>query len=166
MKYLILFSSIFVLLSTNAIGQNEKAQTTYIYNIVKYVDWPESYKSGDFVIGILGTSGINAELKKLATTKKVYSQKITIVEFNSPEEITKCHVLFITKIKTGVIKEALAKIGSNATLVIGEFPGLANLGAAINFVTQEGKLVFQLNENSAKKQGLQISSQLKELSLY
>ncbi|MHC1704965.1 MAG: YfiR family protein [Tenuifilaceae bacterium] len=164
MKNYLLLSCIFVLLSMNVIGQNEKQQTSYIYNIVKYVDWPASYKSGDFVIGVFGSGPITAELNKLATTKKVFSQKITVVEFNSPEEISNCHVLFVTRAKTSLIKEALAKVGSNSTLIIGEFPGLANLGAAVNFVTQEGKLVFQLNEAAAKRQGLQISSQLKELS--
>jgi len=166
MKKLLFLSTIFVLVSTHVNSQDVKIQANYIYNIVKYVNWPESYKSGDFVIGILGTAAINDEIKKLATTKKVFSQKISVVEFSSPEEITNCHVLFVTKVKTGVIKEAVAKVGSNSTLIIGEFPGLANLGAAINFVNQDGKLVFQLNEAAVKRQGLKVSSQLVELSLY
>lgn len=145
-------------------GQKEKQETSYIYNIVKYVDWPDSYKTGDFVIGILGSSGINAELKKLATTKKVFSQKIIIVEFNTPADITKCHVLFITDSQSSLIKEAAIKLNGMATLIIGETPGLASSGAAINFITQDGKLVFQLNENAAKRKGLQVSAQLAELS--
>ncbi len=166
MKQFLFITFVFAIISFNVKGQDEKLQTTYIYNIVKNVDWPESYYTGDFVIGILGSGPITDELKKMASTKKVFSQKISIVEFNSPEEITKCHVLFITKLKANSIKDVVAKIGANATLIIGETPGLASYGASINFIKQDGKLVFQINESTANKQGLKISSNLKELALF
>lgn len=165
MRNFLLLTSIFVLFSINAIGQKERQQANYIYNIVKYVEWPESYKTGDFVIGILGSSNVSKELKKMATTKKVFSQKITVLDFNSTEEITKCHVLFITELNSGLIKLAIAKLGTGATLIVGESNGLATQGAAINFIEQDGVLSFQLNELTLKRRGLQVDSKLKELSL-
>lgn len=165
MRNFLLLSSIFVLFSVNAIGQKERQQANYIYNIVKYVEWPESYKTGDFVIGILGSSNVSKELKKMATTKKVFSQKITVLDFNSTEEITKCHVLFITELNSGLIKLAIAKLGTGATLIVGESNGLATQGAAINFIEQDGVLSFQLNELTLRRRGLQVDSKLKELSL-
>lgn len=165
MKNFLFLTSVFVLFSLNSIGQNQKQQANYILNIVKYVAWPELYKTGDFVIGVLGTSTITEELRKLATTKKVFSQKITVVEFKSTEEITKCHVLFITDLNSGLIKLALTKILGNATLVIGETEGLATQGAGINFIKVDGELKFQINEVSIRKRGLQVDSKLVNLSL-
>ncbi len=165
MRNYLFLTSIFILFSINSVGQNQKQQANYIYNIIKYVAWPESYKTGDFVIGVLGTSKITEELRKLATTKKVFSQKITVVEFKSTQEITKCHVLFITELNSGLIKLAMAKIAGNATLVIGESDGLATMGAGINFLKQDGDLRFQINEISIRKRGLQVDSKLVNLSL-
>jgi hypothetical protein len=165
MRNILFLSTIFVMISVNVMGQDEKLVARYIYNIVQYVNWPDAYKSGDFVIGVFGSGDITKELKKIAATKKVVSQTISVVEFNSVDEISKCHVLFITDAKSGLIKEALMKLGTNATLIIGETDGLAMAGAGINFVNKEGELVFQLNENAIKRRGLQTNSKLRELSM-
>ncbi len=165
MKKLLFASIALVLFTINVKGQNERLQANYIYNIVKYVEWPTEYKTGDFVIGVLGSSPITKELKKLAETKKVFNQKITIVEFNSTDQISKCHVLFISKLSSGLINLAVAKVGNNATLIIGESEGLATQGAGINFIKQEDALSFQLNEVSIKRRGLQVDSKLKSLAL-
>lgn len=164
MRNILFLTCIFVLFSFKSIGQNHKQQANYIYNIIKYIAWPESYKTGDFVIGVLGTGAITGELKKIATTKKVLTQKITIVEFKSTDEITKCHVLFITELNSGLIKLALARIASNSTLIVGESDGLATQGAGINFIKLDGELNFQINEVSIRKRGLQVDSKLLNLS--
>lgn len=164
-KQLFIFVAI-LFFSNNLFGQNERLQATYIYNIVKHIDWPKEYKSGDFVIGVLGSGSIVDELKKIANTKKVYSQKITIVEFAKTDDITNCHALFITKINSNSISGVISRIGRNATLIIGESPKLSSFGAAINFIKVDGKLVFEINESAANKQGLKVSSSLKELSIY
>jgi len=165
MRNSLFFSFFFVLLSTVTKGQDVKMEANYIYNISKYVNWPADYKTGDFVIGVLGPSGITLELTKIAATKKFFSQKISIMEFTSVSDIKNCHILFVTKMASGTIKEAVAKIGTNATLVVSEFPGLANYGAAINFIMKDGKMVFQYNEAAAKRQGLQVNSRLVDLSI-
>lgn len=165
MKKLFFASVVLVLFAINVKGQNEKLQANYIYNIVKYIEWPAAYKTGDFVIGVLGSSPITKELKKLAETKKVFNQKITIVEFSSTDQISKCHVLFISKLSSGLINIAVAKVGTNATLIIGESEGLATQGAGINFIVQEDVVSFQLNEVSIKRRGLQVDSKLKSLAL-
>ena len=165
MRNFLFLTSIFVLFSFRSIGQNQRLQANYIYNIIKYINWPESYKTGDFVIGVLGSSKVTVELKKLAATKKVFAQSISVVEFNSTADISKCHVLFISNLSSGLIREALARVGSNATLIISESPGLAASGSAINFILKDETLGFELNEVAIKRRGLQVDSKLKNLSL-
>lgn len=165
MKKLFFVSIVLTLFAVNAKGQHERLQANYIYNIVKYIEWPTAYKTGDFIIGVLGNSSVTKELKKLAETKKVFNQKITILEFNSTDQISKCHVLFISKLSSGLINLAVAKVGTNSTLIIGESEGLATQGAGINFIVQEDVVSFQLNEVSIKKRGLLVDSKLKSLAL-
>ena len=33
---------------------NAKIKAIYIYNFTKYIEWPDSYKEGSFVIGFIG----------------------------------------------------------------------------------------------------------------
>lgn len=165
MKKLFFITVAIVLLAFNVKSQDARLEANYIYNIIKYVEWPESYKSGDFIIGVLGDSPVSKELKKLAATKKVFNQKITVVDFKQTNDITKCHVLFISELSSNLMKLALVMVGNNATLIIGESEGLATQGAGINFIKQQDVLSFQINEASIKRRGLQVDSKLKSLAL-
>ena len=51
-------------------AQKEKFHSIFIYNFSKYVKWPDAQNSGIFVIGVLGTSAIQKDLKKMAAAKK------------------------------------------------------------------------------------------------
>lgn len=165
MRNFLFLSGILLLLSINVNGQDEKLKANYIYNIVKYINWPESYQTGDFVIGVLGSSKVTPELKKIAATKKVTSQKISVIEFNSTDEISKCNVLFINDLSSGLIKVVATKLGYSPTLIIGESRGLATMGAGINFVAKGDALGFEINEISIRQKGLQVDSKLKALAL-
>ncbi len=87
--------TLFTLLSSSSFAQLAKMQALYLYNFTRYVEWPESYKTGDFVIGVAGTgSDVATELKDIATKRKVNAQVIQIIEFKSVKDYKTCHLLF------------------------------------------------------------------------
>lgn len=57
-------------LSSNAWAQKSKYQSIFIYNFIKYIKWPDSYNSGNFIIGVVGNSDIVASLEQMAAAKK------------------------------------------------------------------------------------------------
>ena len=146
---------------------NSKIKSIFIYNFTKYVDWPESQKQGDFVIGVLGNTNTNLikELEKMAQFSKVGTRNFVIKVYNSVDEIGKCQLLFITSEKSSLISAAVQKVSKNNTLVIGENSGLIKKGAVINFVYQENKQMFELSKNNAEKYGLTVSSSLANMAI-
>jgi hypothetical protein len=143
-------------------GQKEKIQSVFIYNfITKYIEWPASAKNGDFIIGVLGSSPIVAELEELAYNRNVGNQKITIKTFRSAEDVTQCHVLYITESKTVEMEKALAKVGS--TLIITDNAPSGTKGDAINFITVSGKQRFGVKAYNAINKGLVVSPELGKL---
>ena len=42
-------------------------------NFTKLVEWPQTYREGEFVIGVIGSSPIYTELEKMAKTKKEFA---------------------------------------------------------------------------------------------
>lgn len=143
-----------------------KMQSVFIYNFTKYIQWPEPYRQGDFVIGVLGgNAAITSELQEMARSKRAGNQPIVVKEFGSPGEISRCHILFIPENKSTQISQALSKIGSNSTLVVTEKEGYARKGAVINFVIRDSKQKFELNVANAQKQGLVVLQSLKNLAI-
>lgn len=137
----------------------------YIYNFTRYVDWPENYKANDFVIGVLGDCEIYNELITFTDKKKVGNQSISIVCFNNIEDIKKCHILYIPYSKNIDFKSILKKVNGYNNLIVGDYQGLTEAGAAINFVYVEDKLRFELNSDNAMKYGLKVNSILCKMAL-
>lgn len=144
-----------------------KIKVMFLYNFTKYIEWPQDYKQGDFVIGILGTSSENVtkELEKLAITKKAGIQNIVIKTYNSVAEIEKCHMLFIPEGKSTSLDDAMAKCRKTSTLIVTEKDGLAKKGSAINFVVKDNKQNFELNKGNIERYNLNVSSSLLSLAI-
>jgi len=144
-------------------SQDYKFHSLFIYNFTKYIEWPESYKSGDFVIGVLGKSDIIESLQKMAEIKTVGAQKIQVEVVNDVSAAPKCHMLFIPQGQSGKLEEVLAAFSGKPTLIISERPGLGKKGSGINFVLEEGKWRFELNKTAIESSSLKVSSELMKL---
>ncbi len=166
MKNIFIFLAICIFHFNTANAQTEKMESVFIYQFVsKYIEWPATDKSGDFIIGILGSSPIESELNTMAASKTVGSQKIVVKKYASVGEMGKCHVIYVPSSKKGSLGEVKGKIGGNSTLIVSSCDGGAKAGSAINFVTVDGKLKFELNKANAKSQKLNVADALSQLAI-
>lgn len=167
MKYKFFITSILILLLKLSLvkGQTDipQAQAMFIYNFTRLIDWPE--KSGDFIIGVIGSNEVFNALTSYTQGKKVGLQNITVKQFKEVTDITPCNILFIGFSRTKNIPEILKIIGDNNTLIITEKTGAIQMGAAINFVIIGDKLKFEIKIDNATKYGLKVSSKLAEMAV-
>ena len=141
-----------------------QAQTLFIYDFSALIEWPQDYQNGPFIIGVIGESQIYEELKNYTAAKNVHSQNIQVVQFNSEEEISKCHILFVPFSKTRLIPKINKSLAGQSTLLITEKNGALSAGSAINFVIVHEKIKFEVNAENAYKCGLRLSPELKEMA--
>ncbi|HON19610.1 MAG TPA: YfiR family protein [Salinivirgaceae bacterium] len=146
-------------------GQAEKVQAMFVYNFTKYIEWPASTKSGNFVIAILGNSPIYEELIKIAESKNVGNQTIVVRKINSTSEISDQHIVFISENKSSEIERVTNKIGSNPILLITESSGMIGKGAGINFIIVDNKQRFEMKKENITSKGLKISSELEKFAI-
>ncbi len=163
-KIIIALAALF--LATNAYMQTSipKAQTLYIYNFSRLIEWPANYRTGNFIIGVLGSSEIATELEAFTKGKKVGAQSIQVVRYKEPAEIQNCHIIFITFSRTKQMAQVLPVLNGKSTLIISEKSGALNEGSAINFVVATDKLKYEINANNASKYGIKFSAKLQEMS--
>lgn len=154
-----------ILFSFSATSQSEKFQAVFIYNFTKHIEWPESLRSGDFIIGVLGSSPIISELETLAQSRKVGNQQIVVKRFKTTDEISLCHIIYIPSGRSGDLGAVIAAVKNHNSLIITDKEGLINAGAAINFVVSENKQKFELKKSNATKYGLKVSSDLERLAI-
>lgn len=146
-------------------NSNAKIKATFIYNFTKYIDWPDNYKEGNFVIGVLGTTPFYNELTSLLSTKTVGNQRFELKSFTGVNSINgTCHLLFIPSEYSSLLPEALKKVKHSCTLIITEKSGLIRQGSAINFIVENNKQRFELNKENIQKYKLKVSSSLMALA--
>lgn len=142
-------------------SSNAKLKASFIYNFTKYIDWPDKYKQGNFVIGVLGTTPFYNDLITLLSTKTVGSRRFEIKSFTSVDAISEiCHVLFVPTENSAMLADVLKKLKGKSTLIVTEKPGLAKQGAAINFVVQNNKQSFEISKSNIEKYNLKVSTTL------
>jgi len=165
MKYKIIFIAFMILFCAgNIFAQNEKFKALYIYNITKYINWSSNDKTEYFVIGVLGNSDIIEELKTIAKKRKINEKNVQVVKYSSINDVTNCHILFLTSAKSNLLSNFTPKKYNNI-LIITEKKGMIDIGAAINFIEIEGILKFEVNTNNITKYGLKYNSELLNFSI-
>lgn len=147
-----------------AIDTNAKIKAVFIYNFTKYIEWPKTYKEGEFTIGVVGETPLYSELTKMTQTKKVANQPLQVKKFNSSDDISKCHILYLSKDKSAELNSVIKKLKNNSTLIVTEQTGLVDKGAGINFIIKDNRQKFELNKGNVEKYKLKVSSNLEALA--
>lgn len=143
-----------------------KAYTLFVYNFMKYVEWPEAQSKGDFVICILGDSPIDKELQALASTKKLKGRNIVIKKCGTPEDASGSHLVYVASGKSSAVKILKDQTKDKPILIVGEREGLAKKGAAMSFVTTEDdELKFDINKKDLEQHQLKVASSLLNLGI-
>jgi hypothetical protein len=157
---------IFFLIPFIASAQTEipRAQALFIYNFSRLIEWPPNYKTGPFVIGVLGSAPITEQLKTFTSGKQVGTQPITVKTYGSPEEISTCHILFVPFSETKYMARIVSQVATKSTLIITEKNAAIEEGSAINFVVIGDKLKFELSPDHASKYNIKLSSKLNEMA--
>ncbi len=164
LNYLVLMVT-FLVLSAGANAQNSKYQVAFLYNFTNYIEWPADYKTGNFIIGVLGqNTPIAQDLKELAKMKKVHGQTIEVRVFARESDVSNCHILYVPKNFANKIA-AIENSIKGSTLLISDTPGSISKGAAISFVESNGKLGYELQASNAEKHGLKLNSRLAALAV-
>jgi hypothetical protein len=143
-------------------AQEEKAISAAIYNFTRYVEWPASDASGDFIIDVIGHKSVYEKLKEMTAGKTVGKQNIVVRFIESVNGISNSHILFLGFWQSKDIAGVVEKISKFHTLLISEKDGLIESGAGINFVIRNSQIKFEIKRANIQKYGLTLSKELEQ----
>lgn len=162
-----LFSGvIWFLMLDNARAQQfseNEVKAAFLCNFSKFVEWPSnSFPSSisPIIIGVLNDSVVAKVTEKLASNMNIGGRKLQIIQYNSIEQATHCHILYISPSEKDQLPEILKKVSEFPVLTVSETIGFCQLKGMINFSKSKNKFGFEINVNSTKRAGIKISSKL------
>jgi hypothetical protein len=139
------------------------AKSKFIYNFTNFFQWPRSVRSGDFVIGVVGSNDVYTNLKDYTKGKQVITQDIAVEKFSKAKNASDCHILFVSKYKINQL-DKLSQQDVKNTLLISDSQKGINKGAAINFVLVGNRLRFEFASSNVMQSGLKFSSRIKDMA--
>lgn len=148
-------------------SNESQAKAAFVYNFVKFVDWPKEAFSDNrapIIVGLVGEDSTNSAIDQTINGKTANGRRLLIKRFPTFRSITRCHILFIGSSQKDNLRQILAAVGPSV-LTIGETERFAQMGGIINFTTVDHKLRFEINPAAAEKAGLKISAKLLSLAL-
>jgi hypothetical protein len=145
--------------------QASQVKAAHLYNLAKFVDWPEEPPggSGPLVITVYGDDPVGPTLEHFFSGKTVNGRPLIVRRTSRVEELLPCHLLFISSSDRKRLGEVLQAVGNAAVLTVGETEAFTQLGGAVQFILEGGTVQFRINTEATRRSGLRISSKLLSL---
>jgi hypothetical protein len=171
----------------SAKSKEYQIKAAFIYNFIKFVDWPEEKMADSnepITIGIIGSEDFVNAFEPVIH-KKVKNRNISIKYFEGYEKLKRareederkwnqkmealktCHVLMFCicdSVRLENSSQIIKALKGSPVLTVGETAGFLESGGIINFLMEDKKVRFEINVTAAKKSKLKISSKLLRLA--
>ena len=145
-----------------------RLKAAFIFNFAKFVEWPTSAfadAKSPFVIGVLGENPFGTDLEATVRGKSINEHPIVVKACPNLEEARATHILFVSTTEKKRFEEIFKSLRGTSVLTVGETERFTESGGLINFVSENNKIRFQINDPGAKAAGLKISSKLLSLAV-
>jgi uncharacterized protein DUF4154 len=137
-----------------------QVKAAYLYNFVKFIEWPDATRQGPLTICIAENNPFGKALDDLVRGESIDGRAIAARVVSAPQP--DCHVVFVPR---GVAAGEYLRTARNApVLTVGESADFVAQGGIINFVRDAGMIRFEIDQDAARRAGLQISSRLLRLA--
>ena len=136
-----------------------QVKAAFLFNFLKFVEWPAAAGDAPWVIGILGHDPFAGVLEDTVRGKMVSGRRVEVRRYIRPAEVKDCNILFIGRADF----ERLGLPAQPGLLTVGEAPGFLKSGGMINFYLDENRVHFEIRPEVAHSAGLRVSSQLLKL---
>lgn len=160
--------SVVLLLFSGARAQSPTAgeyqvKAAFLYNFAKFVEWPPSGfsdASAPLRICVFGQDPFGQELRDITREKIVNGHKLQVDQVVDLKLARACHVLFISSSEKAQLTSILESLRGTDALTVGDAKGFVQQGGMINFLLENNRVQFEVNQKAAEQAGLKISSKL------
>jgi len=165
-------------------SQEYRIKAAFLYNFLKFVDWPKQIEEdakSPITIGIIGKDPFGKAFEPVKD-KPVKNKKVVIRRFKGYRELKRlgetdkaelhrqveairmCRVLFVCPSEKELLREIVKLVRVHPVLTVGHGRGFLESGGIINFVMEDKKVRFEINAAAAERSGLKIRAQLLRLA--
>lgn len=152
----------------NATEVELRLKAEFIERFTRFIYWPEEAASPavetPFTLCAHGKHPLVPYLRAIGKDYRIKRREVVFRLVRDIGEAAGCHVLFIPGSAAPEIEQILDGIRGLPILSVGDTPGFAVRGVAVNFFLERDLVRFEINSTAAARAGLEISSRLLQLA--
>lgn len=144
-----------------------KVKTAYVFNFIKFVEWPALDAAGPAApirVCVIGKDPVADLLGELAG-RQVKGHPLVVerckLDAGRPFD---CHILFISQSEQQHLPQVLQQLPPTGVLTVSDIARFSNRGGMVGFVTEGGKVKVEINLRVARQSSLKISAKLLEVA--
>lgn len=144
-----------------------EVKAAFFYRFTRFAAWPErsSQATGDsLIVGILGEDPFRDALDRAVAGKVVSGRPLAVRRFRRVEEVGACHVLFVNLPSGKDRRAALARLGPEPVLTVGEGETCLDDGGVLQLRPENRRVRFEVNLAAARRAGIERSSRLLQVA--
>jgi YfiR/HmsC-like len=161
-----------VIWAPRAVAQSEglaeyQVKAAFLFNFAKFVDWPEAAFAdarAPIVLGVVGENPFGDDLSNMVSRQQVKGRPIRVGMFKFGDDLRGCHVVFVSASERAHVPQILSSLRGADALTVSDIDGFAAAGGVMQFVIEDSRVRFVVNQAAAEQAKLRISAKLLALA--
>jgi YfiR/HmsC-like len=163
MQPVLLFAMLLLNTAQAQSASEYQVKAAFLFNFARFVDWPaEAFPNADSAlqICILGQDPFGRDFEQMIEDKSVNGHRIEIAHPEGVPQARACQILFIAASEKPRLREILLGLKGASVLTVGDTPSFTQMGGIINFVLDDNRVRFEINQKAAELAHLKLSARL------
>jgi len=138
-------------------------EALFLYNFANFVRWPDqAFKANEDVLRmcIFGNAQLGPFLDQVNGTR-IRDKRLNVIRTSKLTDIDSgCHILFVSSDKSEYLPQLIHSARNIYVLSVSDVENFARKGGVVSIIRTSDKLAFEINLDTALRNGLLISSDL------
>lgn len=148
------------------VSSEYKLKAAYLFNFLKFAEFdnkPLFHESDEILLAIVGENPFGTLLNSFSG-RSVIKKKL-VIEYKIPnDQVSGCHLVFVTGLNEKKEKQFLNKLEGSGILSVGETERFVRSGGIASLVLTDNELELVINLKAAKREGVVFSTQLLQIA--
>ena len=144
-----------------------KVKAAFLFNFAKFATWPAAKvgaPDAPLYLCVHGAGPIGRVLEDTVRGRTIDGHAIEVLQSARAEELRRCHVVYVATTEPARIAADLAALSNHGVLTVHEAAEAQSAGVVRFFLTDGGRVRFEINVTAASREQLALSSKLLEVS--
>jgi hypothetical protein len=147
-------------LPAQGVSEEYRVKAAYLYNFLKFVEWPADAPPGPLTICVAGRNPFGTVLRDLVRDEIIEGRPVEMRVILEPE--TNCHLLFVPE--GAALRAYLRGASGRPMLTVGESDTFIDEGGMASFYMDRGNIRFAISPTAAERARIRVSARLLQLA--